>query len=282
LDIWGVKMPEGPEVKKIVNRLNRFFEGQEIKAVDFYDERYREKQVRDDVDLFLESLPATVKRVECKGKFIYWTFTNGFIIFHTLGMSGTWRVQTKKPKYGKLSFERSDGKLAHYKDFRRFGTFKIFNPEFASEKLNKKLTKQLGPDILNEVVSWEVWQERLRKVNHYNVTKALMNQRVIAGIGNYIKAEALYLAKISPHRTVGSLSDKELRNLYEMCLWVIKAAYDTRSRMVKDYPLPDGSQGNFRFYFQVFGKRRDELGNLVIREKTPDGRTTHWVSEIQK
>tara|TARA_R110001592_G_scaffold192755_1_gene439595 strand:+ start:290 stop:1117 length:828 start_codon:yes stop_codon:yes gene_type:complete len=275
-------MPEGPEVKKIVNRLNKFFQGQEITSVDFYDERYREKQVRDDVDLFLDCIPATVEKIECKGKFIYWTFTNGFIIFHTLGMSGTWRLQNKKPKYGKLSFERGDGKLAHYKDFRRFGTFKIFQPECASEKLNHKLTKQLGPDILNDVVSWELWEERLRKVNHHNITKALMNQRVVAGIGNYIKAEALYRAKISPHRTVESLSDKELYDLYETCLWVIKAAYETRSRTVKDYPLPDGSQGNFRFYFQVFGKRKDAMGNPVIRDKTLDGRTTHWVREIQK
>ena len=65
-------MPEGPEVKKIVNRLNKFFQGQEITSVDFYDERYREKQVRDDVDLFLDCIPATVEKIECKGKFIYW------------------------------------------------------------------------------------------------------------------------------------------------------------------------------------------------------------------
>ncbi len=275
-------MPEGPEVKKIVNRLNRFFEGQTLNQINFYDERYREKQVRDDVELFLECLPLKVEKVECKGKFIYWTFEKGFVIFHTLGMSGTWRMQTKMPKYGKLSFERADGKLAHYKDFRRFGTFKIFSPECASEKLEWKLNKQLGPDILNEEVTWEQWQTQLRKVNHYNITKALMNQKVIAGIGNYIKAEALYRAKISPHRTVGSLSDEELKRLYEMSLWVIHASYNARSKTLTNYPLPDGGSGRVRFYFQVFRKRKDPHGNRVIMDKTPDGRTTHWVTEIQK
>jgi len=275
-------MPEGPEVKKIVNRLNRFFEGRTVNAIDFYDERYREKQVRDDVDLFLDSLPAKVSKVECKGKFIYWRFDNGFIVFHTLGMSGTWRIQNKKPRYGKLSFQRDDGKLAHYNDFRRFGTFKIFQPTYAAEKLDLKLNKHLGPDILNEEVSWERWETQLRKVNHYNITKALMNQKVIAGIGNYIKSEALYRAQIAPHRTVGSLSDAELRRLYEMSLWVIHASYNARSKTLTNYPLPDGGTGDVRFSFQVFGKRKDPNGNKVIRDKTLDGRTTHWVAEIQR
>ena len=53
-------------MKKIVNRLNRFFEGQTLNQINFYDERYREKQVRDDVELFLECLPLKVEKVECK------------------------------------------------------------------------------------------------------------------------------------------------------------------------------------------------------------------------
>ena len=134
-------MPEGPEVKRITNRLNQFFEGRELTSIDFYDESYRAKQVRDDVDAFVESLPTKVKSVQCKGKFIYWTMENGFIIFHTLGMSGTWRIQNKSPKHGRLSFVREDGKLIHYKDYRRFGTFKILNPEISAGKLSEKLGK---------------------------------------------------------------------------------------------------------------------------------------------
>lgn len=88
-------MPEGPEVRRIVERLDRFYRGREVTEIDFYDPTYRQKQVRDDVDEFVASLPATVESVKCKGKFIYWTFTNGFVMFHTLGMSGTWRIQQK-------------------------------------------------------------------------------------------------------------------------------------------------------------------------------------------
>ena len=69
-------MPEGPEVKRITNRLNKFFEGRELTSIDFYDESYRAKQVRDDVDAFVESLPTKVKSVQCKGKFIYFKFND--------------------------------------------------------------------------------------------------------------------------------------------------------------------------------------------------------------
>ena len=274
-------MPEGPEVRRIVERLDRFYRGREVTEIDFYDPTYRQKQVRDDVDEFVASLPATVESVKCKGKFIYWTFTNGFVMFHTLGMSGTWRIQQKNPKYGRLCFIRDDGKRCHYKDYRRFGTFKIFNPETAPSKLERKLQKDLGPDILNEEVTFADWQQRFRKVNHYNVTKAMMNQKVVSGIGNYIKAEALYRAGISPHRTVESLSDAELQDLYRCSLWVIKASYEARGATIRNYEMPDGSKGDFKFKFQVYAQETDPSGSTVIRDKTPDGRTTHWVKEIQ-
>jgi len=274
-------LPEGPEVKRIVQRLDGFFRGHTLESVDFYDARYREKQVRDDVADFEASLPARVTAVKCKGKFIWWEFDNGFIIFHTLGMSGTWRIQSKSQKFGKLAFHRADGKTVHYKDFRRFGTFKIFRPEVAADRLNKKLTKELGPDILSEEVTFAEWEQRFRKANKHNITKALMNQRIVSGIGNYIKAEALYRARISPHRTVESLDPDELRRLYEASLWVIKASYRARGATIRNYEMPDGSTGDYTFEFQVFNQREDPHGHTVIRDKTPDGRTTHWVEEIQ-
>lgn len=275
-------MPEGPEVKRITERLDSFFADKLLVDIDFYDPNYRQKQVRDDVEAFVESLPTKVKSVKCHGKFIYWTMENGFVIFHTLGMSGTWRIQGKSPRHGRLSFLRGDGKTVHYKDYRRFGTFKIFKSESAQDKLNRKLEKDLGPDILNETVDFETWEQRFRKVNHYNITKAMMNQKVVAGIGNYIKAEALYHAKISPYRLVSDLSQEELKRLYDASLWVIKASYDARGATIRDYVMPDGSKGDFKFEFHVYSQRTDRLGHKVIREKTPDGRTTHWVPQIQR
>ena len=274
-------MPEGPEVKRIVDRLQEELVGQPLISVTIIGGRYKKHGAPQGYTEFVERLPAKIVDVQCKGKFIYWTMDNGFIIFHTLGMSGTWRIQNKSPKHGRLSFERDDGKLIHYKDYRRFGTFKVLNPEISKQELSKKLEKALGPDILNEEVSFDLWAERFRKVNHYNVTKAMMHQKVVAGIGNYIKAEALYIAKISPHRFVHELNDEELKRLYDASLWVIKASYDARGATIRDYELPDGTKGDYKFRFKVYSQRKDPLGYRVIKEATADGRTTHWVAEVQ-
>ena len=94
-------------------------------------------------------------------------------------------------------------------------------------------------------------------------------------------AEALYIAKISPHRFVHELNDEELKRLYDASLWVIKASYDARGATIRDYVMPDGTKGDFKFKFKVYSQRKDPLGHSVIKEATADGRTTHWVAEVQ-
>ena len=84
-----------------------------------------------------------------------------------------------------LKLETLDGKLTYYRDTRRFGTFKIFHKD--NSTLDKKLAT-LGPDMLNDPPSFDEFVMRLRKKNHWNITKALMDQKVVSGIGNYIKA----------------------------------------------------------------------------------------------
>ena len=91
----------------------------------------------------------------------------------------------------------------------------------------------------------------------------------------------MYIAKISPHRFVNELNDEELKRLYDASLWVIKASYDARGATIRDYVMPDGTKGDFKFKFKVYSQRKDPLGHSVIKEATADGRTTHWVAEVQ-
>lgn len=109
-----------------------------------------------------------------------------------------------------------------------------------------------------------------------------MDQSVISGVGNYVKAEALYLAELSPHRTVGSLTLAETDVLHQQIINVMKAAYNTGGATFSTYRNPDGSRGNAQQRFVVYGNKVDPLGNPVIKEETRDGRTTHWCPTIQK
>lgn len=275
-------MPEGPEVKRIVERLNKGLAGKKLRAFNFENQSYCDKQVRDqisDLRQKLETEEMTIDSVNCKGKFIWFSLNDGeWEIWHTLGMSGTWRSYNPK-KNVMVSLVTGEDKKWYYKDSRRFGTFKIFHRD--NSTLEKKLTT-LGPDMLSAPPTFEEFEKRMRKKDHWNVTKALMDQKVVSGIGNYIKAEVLYGAGISPWREVHTLSQSELKKVYEQTLWVINASYDCRGASIRDYVMPDGSKGDYKFKFKVYSQRVSPDGYQVICDKTPDKRTTWWCPDFQR
>jgi len=274
-------MPEGPEVKTITDRLNRVLEGKTLSGLRIHTREYAAKQMRNEFNEFRQALPLTVDSVNCKGKFIYWKFSGDWVVFNTLGMSGTWLFGNLRSMKGvHFTMEFSDGTQAHYRDNRRFGTFKFFGADTSSEQLETKLNK-IGPDMLNEPVSDELSIERLRKKNHWNVCKAIMNQEVVSGVGNYIKAEALYKSSIHPEAVVSDLTDSEIEDLGRNCIWVIKASYNARGATIRNYKLPNGDTGDYKFEFKVYAQANDPEGYRVRREETADKRTTHWVPEIQ-
>tara|TARA_B100001996_G_scaffold315209_1_gene258029 strand:- start:216 stop:1085 length:870 start_codon:yes stop_codon:yes gene_type:complete len=279
-------MPEGPEVKRTTERLNRFLQGSKLQEIVVEDERWFQNQVRDEVNVLFNSLsngPLEIKQVNCKGKFIYFQIDN-FDIHHTLGMTGSWRFPGRGDKKGRRLVLKTDKGEICYVDKRKFGTFKIFydKPDILTKKLDS-----LGPDLLNEEVSEDIFVSRMRGdhtrkgYNHKEVTQVMMDQKAVAGIGNYIKAEALYMAEINPYAKVGDLSDDELKELGKACIWVIKASYAAKGATIRNYKLPNGDVGEYKFKFKVYSKRKDPVGNKVIREETADKRTTHWVPEVQ-
>lgn len=124
--------------------------------------------------------------------------------------------------------------------------------------------------------------ERLLKHPNKTLAEVLMNQSVISGVGNYVKAEALYLAELSPNRTVSNLKMVEMERLRKQIVNVMNAPYKTGGATFNTYHNPDGSKGEAQRRFAVYGNKVDPLGNPVIREETRDGRTTHWVPAIQR
>ena len=107
-----------------------------------------------------------------------------------------------------------------------------------------------------------------------------MDQSKISGCGNYIKSESLYRAGISPHNNIKNLSDESLIKLLHVLKKVMKESYELKGATISTHYDFDGEKGGFNF--KVYGKLNDEFGNVIIKEKTLDGRTTHWVKNIQK
>ena len=122
----------------------------------------------------------------------------------------------------------------------------------------------------------------MRRHEKKTLPEVLMNQSIIAGVGNYIKAECLYLSKLSPHRIISSITDEELVSLKTNIHAVMKESFASGGATIRTYKGFNGESGEYGERFIVYNQKQDPLGNPVIKEKTRDGRTTHWVPEVQK
>ena len=136
--------------------------------------------------------------------------------------------------------------------------------------------------MLSEDVSHIKFADRIRKKESWSIVKAIMDQSVIAGVGNYVKAEALWRSELSPHRNVSSLTDVEANTLNESIKNVLRESYENGGATIRSYKQFDGSSGQYARRFAVYNQKYDPDGHEVVREKTQDGRTTHWVPQVQK
>ena len=261
-------MPEGPEVKLFVDKIKQNFQGKTIDYVQIESGRYQKKPF--DVSVFKNK---NLKSVNCKGKFIWFDF-EGIIMFNTLGMTGSW--SKNKTKYTRLTFYFLDNEKLYFNDMRNFGTVHVKS----NSDLVKKL-KTIGPDMLSKPPSLKEFTSRLRKHNLKNVCVVLMNQKVISGVGNYIKAESLWYSRINPHSLIKDLTETNIETLYKAVLFVIRKSYVAQGASIKDYYTFDQEQGNAVSGFVVYGRKKDYNGHDVLKEQTLDKRTTHWVKERQ-
>lgn len=263
-------MPEGPETRRFVDSLNSHLKpGERITSVQPVAGRYMKKAME---GLYETKFPLEIETIGCKGKFIYWTFKGvDTVLFNTLGMSGSW---SNSPRHARVNLTTSVGEI-YFNDPRNFGTLKFTNRAALARKL-----RSLGPDVLNEPVTLESFAAALRKAAALTLPEALMDQSVVSGVGNYLKADSLWLARLSPHRKVSQLTDEEMERLYESVRSVIRTAYDSGGSTILTYRGFDGAEGGH--VHLVYGRRTDPNGEPVVNEPTKDGRTTWWCPSVQK
>ncbi len=275
-------MPEGPEVKYLTDFLSTNLKGKKLNKITINSGRYKKHGPPRGFTKFYKELPLTVKSINCYGKFIWWEFNNSdMTMWNTLGMSGWWNFNEGE-KHNNLSFEFSNDTV-HFNDVRNFGTF-IFCDK---ESLEKKL-KKFGPDILsfdskNKDIGKNLFREKIiKKRGDMYIASALLDQGVAAGCGNYIRAEVLYLAKISPFRKLEDLNDSEIELLWNLLQQVGYHYYN--KKLGKKLGIIDGKYKfaeDYKRQFLVYIQDKDIKGNKIVHEKIKD-RTIHYVPKIQK
>ena len=271
-------MPEGPECHIIGNKLHKILGGTKLLSIEILGGRYQKHGHPSGYDEFTEtSDEITIEEIKVKGKLIYWKFSNGFYMLNTLGMSGCWRSNKSKHCDVVVKYEK-DGKSKsiYFKDQRHFGTLKFVGDSGMVKKL-----KQLGPDVLSVELTKDKWLSLCKKYGHWTMPKLIMNQGKISGIGNYLKCEVLYMARISPIVKIGDISDEKLTTMYEYLLSIPRASLKAKGVSIRDYGMPDGSEGGYQFMLKVYTRSKDPEGHTVERITTDDKRTTHWVPALQ-
>lgn len=264
-------MPESAEVKLTTEFLDRSMTGKIITSWEFISGQYS-KNDPEGYEEFYDSLPLLVEEVSCKGKFIYLKCHNEFkrfYILHSMRLTGSWR--NVEDPHSRWCVELQNGRKLWFHDSRCLATLKFTTDE---EELNRYLAK-LGPDILTDQFNLTVWKKLIQDHKNKNITAFLMDQEILAGIGNWLKAEILFRSRISPLRKVGSLTENECDRLFESIRIIPREAYMNKGLSTRDYTDPNGKKGFQEFHLHVYGKKQ------VKRTKTADGRITYWDDRVQ-
>lgn len=313
-------MPEGPEVKTLVDQLQGGV-GKRLVNLQFVSGRYTThgkptgfEDFRNTMTNYMADPTENIDVVtswNCKGKFIWLSLDQGKekdgvdnadddfyrSIWITLGMSGRFVRDTfnvdeddgtthKQPRWyfefldeGPTNPEKQTKKVYYY-DTRNFGTLKF---SLSKQELVDKLNS-LGPDILEDEISPELFLELFRKPRQsMNLSKFLMDQKKIAGVGNYILAEVLFRAKLDPWASLEEISDIQARALYDEIIDVATSSYQKQgmTRRGGSYRDVDGNEGGYTFSLQCYGQEVSPDGEVIIRNTNgPHGRTI-WYVESQ-
>lgn len=173
----------------------------------------------------------------------------------------------------------SNGWQIALSDVRKFAKIELLD----KEELEKELA-QLGPEPLDDSFTFEKFKEAILKKKKGKIKQVLMDQRVIAGIGNIYSDEALWIAKISPFRKVSDIKEEELKELYLAIKKVLKIGVQLHGESISDFRRIDGSRGEFDEWRKVYrkeGEKCERCGGKIVAKKIGQ-RTAHFCPVCQK
>ncbi|NVE95789.1 bifunctional DNA-formamidopyrimidine glycosylase/DNA-(apurinic or apyrimidinic site) lyase [Altererythrobacter lutimaris] len=271
-------MPELPEVETTVRGLARFLDGARITRVVLNRPDLRRPFPPDLVQVMTG---ATVTGLSRRAKYgLLHLDRDQTMIFH-LGMSGRWRIDPDDADtHDHLIIETAQNRFALC-DPRRFGSVDLVGtaeldqwPQFAT----------LGPEPLSNGLTPQYLKDAL-KGRTQAIKLCLLDQRIVAGLGNIYVCEALWRAGIRPRKAGGKVTKPQLERLVPAIKDVLAQSIKDGGSSLRDYAQPDGELGYFATRFDVYGRegepcRRADGG--IIRRIEQGGRSTWFCAKCQK
>jgi formamidopyrimidine-DNA glycosylase len=282
-------MPELPEVETVRRGLEPILVGNEFARVE---------QRRPDLRFplpqrFAERLSGRkVEALDRRAKYLLAQLDDGEVLVMHLGMTGRFSINgaamTPPPKHEHIVFHLGDGTQVRYSDARRFGYMDLI-PRGSLD--SHALFKRLGVEPLSPAFTPQ-WLAMRLKGKATSIKAALVDQRLIAGLGNIYACEALFRARISPMRLAGTLATKSGKptKQTEALVAAVKAVLEDAIRAggssLRDYKRADGRLGRFQHRFKVYGREgkpcaRKGCGGTV-RRIVQGGRSTFYCPTCQR
>ena len=267
-------MPELPEVETVRIRLEPKLVGRTFERVRIDDTRLVRPYEPMEVAAELEG--EHVSALERRGKYLIVRFSSGRSLLIHLRMTGSLRHgpagSLEDDPHRRAVVRLDDGSDVAYRDVRRFGTWLLLEPG----ELDAYLDERLGSEPLADEFTPAELRGRLAG-RRAPVKAALLDQRTLAGMGNIYADEALWRARIHPHRPAGDLSAAEVRRLHPAIRAALAVGLERRGSTLRDYRLPDGDSGSMQNEFKVYGREGepcDRCGTPI--EKTRAGGRGTW------
>lgn len=279
-------MPELPEVETVRRGLAAVLEGRRLARVQAFRPDLRLPLPLD----FGQALTGKcVTALGRRAKYLLMTVEDGPVVIGHLGMSGRMLI-TRDPdavrgKHDHLRFLTDDGTLVSFCDPRRFGLFTFADPVSLD---THPLLAGLGPEPLDDAFTPAVLAAAI-KDRLAPIKAALLDQRVVAGLGNIYVSEALFRARVSPLRAAGSLKRREIEALVPAIKVVLNEAIAAGGSSLRDHVQPSGELGYFQHRFAVYDRAGeacpgcdcDRARTGGITRVVQSGRSTFYCSHRQ-
>jgi formamidopyrimidine-DNA glycosylase len=270
-------MPELPEVETTVRGLEPMLLGRRLTRVEA---RRADLRRAFPPDLRQRLTGARVTGLRRRAKYgLIDTDRGDTMVFH-LGMSGRWRIDPADlGAHDHLVLETEQGRALALNDPRRFGSVDLVP---TAELHRWPALAALGPEPLGAQFNADCLLAALDG-RAAPIKAMLLDQRIVAGLGNIYVCEALHMAGIAPWRAAGRISRPRLARLVESIKAVLAAAIEAGGSTLRDYARPSGELGYFSKQWRVYGREGEAcLCGTPIRRRNDSGRSTFFCLRCQR
>lgn len=287
-------MPELPEVETLKRELTRVLIGEQIKAVTvswpktvspLSPKKFSERLLGQSIEHVDRRAKILIFKLST-GEFllIHLKMTGQLIFYPTQGQSVMGGHPTPpaggQTKHTRAKFDFTDGSRLHFNDLRKFGWLKLLPANEA-----EKIFDRHGPEPLGRDFSSETLKQIIKRYPKRRVKQILLDQSIIAGLGNIYVDEACFLSAILPGRIASTLTDREIIKLHQSIIDVLKLSIAKKGTSARNYRRSNGGKGGMVAHLKVYGRQNQPCTRCkkgIIQKIKLNGRGTHFCNQCQK